>query len=79
MNYQQLIEKARRANKQRDQLDRRNGFAAPNDGPIGMLFATAFAAIEAGITTEDWSAIAEGLVMLQDDPRIQMMIEACKK
>lgn len=62
MNYLELMEKARHANKERDDID--GGFARPDANPI-ILLRTAMSAIECGITLEDWNCVAEGQAMLE--------------
>ena len=51
-------------NHERDAVDRRNGFAAPSDGPDDTTLRTVIQALTAGISTEDWDAVAEGTAML---------------
>lgn len=65
MNYETTMRAARMINAQRDKSDRRNGFATPGDGPIIEHIHTAMMAIEAGIKSGDWSAVAEGQAMLE--------------
>lgn len=75
-----LLDKARRTNAHRDEIDHQSGFAPPGepgcdrDGgnrstpreDLISLLATAHSAIECGMRTEDWNAVAEGAVMLED-------------
>jgi hypothetical protein len=65
-NYRRLIQAARRTNAERDAQDREVGSAAPEDCSLDLHLWTAVSAITAGIQTEDWSCVAEGLAMLQD-------------
>jgi hypothetical protein len=61
-----LIDEARRTNLERDAMDRKSGFAPPGHGPNDSLARTIICALHCGIRTEDWNAVAEGLVMLVD-------------
>ena len=63
--FKKLMEEARRANVRMDEEDRAAGFAAPVDCSPELQLRTAKAAIECGIRTEDWAAVAEGLDLLR--------------
>lgn len=65
-DYEKLLIEARKTNAERDASDRASGFAAPGDTGILVLLDTAAAAIEAGITTDDFETVAEGQAMLLD-------------
>ncbi len=65
MDYERLMAQARKTNAERDEEEREVGFAAPGDsGPFDLL-RTAALAIECGIRTNDWKAVAEGQAMLE--------------
>jgi hypothetical protein len=66
MDAKALIRKAESTNAERDRMDRANGFAPPSAGPLDVELRTICAALEAGLRTEDWDCVAEGLVMLRD-------------
>ena len=63
-HWLELVEQAWRTNRQRDQDDRRAGWAPPTGSPF-MLIRTGLEALSAGIATADWACVAEGFVMLQ--------------
>jgi hypothetical protein len=65
LNYEELMQKARKTNAERDEIDRKAGFATPGDGASILLLRTAMSAIETGIVTNDWNSVAEGLAMLE--------------
>jgi len=50
-----------------DAIDHENGWAAPGDvsSPLTVDLATGVMAVIAGMTTEDWNTVAEGVVLLQ--------------
>lgn len=68
----QLLEKARKTNKKRDQSERRDGFSAPPDCPLSAYLRNSICAVISGLSTLKSSdtgsinCIAEGLVMAQD-------------
>jgi hypothetical protein len=63
--WRRLVLKARETNAERDKIERANGWAAPADTlPIDEL-RTGLAAISAGMAMADWTAVAEGFVMIQ--------------
>jgi hypothetical protein len=62
MNYDELMKKARETNRQRDKMDGFNYASLPPS----VVIDTAKMAIKAGIVTDDWNAVAEGLAMLED-------------
>jgi hypothetical protein len=64
MDYEKLMRKARKTNKDRDKMDKESGFASPNVNLMACL-TTAMAAIQAGISTDDFETIAEGQAMLE--------------
>ena len=66
MDYDALLAQAIQTNAQRDQIDRNHGNAPPGNCPIIVHLRTVASAIEAGIRSEDWNAVAEGQVMLLD-------------
>ena len=63
--YEQLMTAARKTNAKRDASERKAGFAAESDLHPFVQVRTAMMAIEAGITTEDWSNIAEAQAILE--------------
>ena len=60
-----LIKKAQKTNQSRSKIDRKTGFAPPEDCPIDNHVHTVLNAIEAGIVLEDWNTIAEAYDMLK--------------
>lgn len=65
MNYNELMQKARKTNAKRDQSEREAGFLANSNCSPAMQLRTAMMAIQAGITTNDWNCIAESQAMLE--------------
>lgn len=65
VQYSKLMKAARITNRRMDSVDRKAGFAAPGDCDLTLQLRTAMSAIECGIKTGDWSAVAEGLDILQ--------------
>ena len=63
--FNRLMAQAHKTNKTRDEIERDIGAATPNDGPLDLRLRTPMQAIQSGIMLEDWSCVAEGLVMLQ--------------
>jgi len=66
LDYDALMVKAQKTNRDRDASDRTSGNGAPADHGMRALFNTAITAIEAGIKRANWDAVAEGLVMLHE-------------
>jgi len=66
MDYEKLMEKARETNSARDAIDTEFGHKNMNDVYPQVVFLTALEALRAGIVTDDWNAIAEGLALLED-------------
>ena len=64
--YQRLMRDAVRTNRERDDVDRACGFAAPGDCPVDDQARTIMMAIQSGITNVDWSCVAEAQAMLID-------------
>jgi hypothetical protein len=64
--FKRLLDRAHRVNRERDGTDRDSGFAAPADGRPDELLRTAYCAIECGLQTVDFRAVAQGLDMLED-------------
>jgi len=64
-NYKEMMGIARKANAQRDQVDRMKGVMAPPDEADAAFLRTAISAIVTGIETAQWSCVCEGLDMLQ--------------
>lgn len=65
MDYKSLMERARETNIERDTHDHHYGFASPSDIPPRFTLRTAMAAIECGISIDDWNCVAEGQAMLE--------------
>jgi hypothetical protein len=63
--YYNLMKRARKMNRMRDEGERAIGFGAPSDNEVWQHLRTAMSAIEAGIKCKDWNAIAEGQAMLE--------------
>lgn len=75
MDLQEILAKAKAFNARLDQIDRHNGNPTLQEvGPTQEL-GVAIAAIEAGIATDQWDCIAQGLVMLYE-VRISMLENA---
>jgi hypothetical protein len=64
MNLEQVLAKARAVNAGRDADERAMGLKAASDADAFELLGVALAAIEAGVSRDDWNAVAEGLAML---------------
>lgn len=82
MDYNKIMQKARKINAKRDAIDRKAGFGAPPDGPLDLYIRTAMGAINAGISLEDWDCIAEGQAMLEEIElivRLQLNPSASRK
>lgn len=79
--FYKLIMKARKTNAQRDAIERRHGFAAPESTPDDILFNTIRLAFEAGLKRRNWDCIAEGYVMLIDNflTRLEAALAARRK
>lgn len=60
------LAQAERTNARRDEGERAAGFAIPSDGPPEETVRTAVMALYAGLTTDDWDAVAEAAAMLGD-------------
>jgi len=65
MDYETLMQDARKTNAMLDKIDRLHGLAAPADCSIGIQIDTAMGAIRAGIDTDDWACVAEGQAILE--------------
>ena len=59
----ELIAKARRTSAERDAIDKRLGFATPEEA--GQVIETAIEALTAAMRTEDWNLVAECYVLLE--------------
>lgn len=71
-----LMKKARVTNRKRDAADRRAGFAAPGDVTTDGWLRNAITAISCGIDGKDWTAVAEGLDMLQNaEVRVRTLVK----
>lgn len=65
MDYKQLMRTARETNARRDSSELRNGFTPESKQPPHIRLRTAISAIEAGITSDNWSCIAEAQAILE--------------
>lgn len=65
MDYEKIMNQARKTNNDRDKSEKSSGFSAESDLHPYANIRTAMMAIQAGITIEDWSAIAEGQAILE--------------
>jgi len=65
MDYDKLMDEARKQNVEFDAIDRKSPFASPHERSPKVHLITAMAAIECGIKTDDWSCVAEGQAMLE--------------
>jgi hypothetical protein len=63
--FDRLMAKARRVNVQRDEIDRKAGFASPSQCPLDVEVRTVLCALEAGMNRDDWSCVAEAYDMLE--------------
>lgn len=63
--YNQLMQRAREVNARRDESERKMGLGTPDQGPLSLQLRTVMSAIQAGIISEDWNAVAEGQAMLE--------------
>jgi hypothetical protein len=66
MDFEALVEKARRHNAEFDAVDRKHGNKTPAEAGPRESMRCAIAALEAGIKMANWDCIAEALVMLYD-------------
>ena len=66
MDFEKLVEKAKKTNAKRDADDRKFGFAPPKECPIDVHISTALEAVKAGIITQDWGTVAEGWAILEE-------------
>lgn len=64
-DYKKIMLKARKTNMERDDIDRSIGRPAPPDTTDDLFCRIAMSAIECGIKTDDWNAVAEGQAMLE--------------
>lgn len=64
--FKAIMAKARTTNASRSASERRAGFSSLESGPPREFARTAMLAIEAGIKSQDWDCVAEGLAMLED-------------
>jgi hypothetical protein len=64
-----LVAKARRTNRERDEIDRGAGFAAPGSGPVYLQVRTVMSALDAAMREESWDAVAEGYAMAEEVDR----------
>lgn len=62
--FQSLMVAARRRVRAMDAIDARNGDAAPSEAGLREHLATAADAVRAGLVTQSFETVAEGLVML---------------
>lgn len=69
MDYEKIMEQARKTNAQRDQSERKSGFQAESDAHPFMRIRTAMMAIQAGISIDDWSCVAEAQAILESAMR----------
>jgi hypothetical protein len=65
-NYEALMKRARKTNRQRDEIDRLNGNKTPAECGLRELIRTAMAAIKGGIASGQWEPVAEGQAMLEE-------------
>lgn len=63
--YEWLMAKARATNRERDKIDEANSGSVPLDEPLDQILRVVISAITAGIDTQSWHCVAEGLDMLQ--------------
>ena len=70
--FEKLMEKARKTNSEMTTLDKKAGFAPPEEVPIRAHLATAAEAIRSGLSTmragdtSSLDCIAQGLALLED-------------
>jgi hypothetical protein len=60
------IEKARRTNRARDEIERSSGHAPPSACPLDIELRTVLEALYCGLNGQDWVTVCEGIAMLQD-------------
>ena len=63
-NFKELIKKATKKITMMNRTEREAGFMPDEEGPISSRLRTVELALEAGLKTEGWNAIAEAYVML---------------
>lgn len=61
---EQRMARAETTNADRDAMERRMGYRIPMDGPLDETYRTIICALWAGVQTDDWSCVEEGLAML---------------
>lgn len=69
MDIDKLLADARVQTLRMDASEREAGFASISDlipSNPSVVMRTIIAALEAGVRTDDWTCIADGIVMLQD-------------
>ena len=64
--FQRRLEAARKTNRERDEIDRKNGSAPPSGCPIDVHARTVWDALQCGLLTEDLGPNFEGMAMLED-------------
>jgi hypothetical protein len=64
--HAEIMDRARRTNRERDRIDKLTGCQVPRDGGAGPYLAAAISAIDCGLLVHDWASVAEGLAMLHD-------------
>jgi hypothetical protein len=69
MDLDKLLADARETTRRMDEMERGSDFASISDliptNPSAVM-RTAIEALKAGVSGDDWTCIAEGIVMLQD-------------
>jgi cell division protein FtsL len=66
INTEQLVAKARKANKERDAMDNENGHLAPAQASLTEIIRVAKAALWCGMTSENWNDVAESYALLEE-------------
>jgi hypothetical protein len=66
MNYQELMAKARKTNKERELIELKSGYRSPDPKNNIDILRTIMLAIACGIKLGDWNAVAEGQAMLEE-------------
>lgn len=62
----EIVAKAIERCRSYDEADKKCGYAIPRETPLLLHLRTAMSAIDCGISTKNWSVVAEGLVLLAE-------------
>ena len=66
MDYKKLMSEARQFNAKMNKADEQAGFKTPGESPLSSHVQAAMMAIQCGIKTNNWDAVAQGQAILED-------------